>query len=178
MAKKLAVKISRPISVIHRLALAPIRAPTSIMAAPAATTRPRPKRPTNVPALALDHVPDKYNRKVRPASDGGRPKSLMARKPKKLYMDTNTPMPKKAVLASATMRGLVRWPAIARNSAPGRMLVLAWKLRCSGNSHQAASASERLMVAVAARAQRHEATSSTKEGMRRPMSPPMVLPAM
>ena len=102
----------------------------------------------------------------------------MARNPKKLYMDTNTPMAMNAVATSPTRRGLRRWPATARTSAPGRIDAFGRKLRCSGSRMAVATARARLTAALVASAQRQSVTSSMNAGMRRPVSPPTEVPAM
>lgn len=66
---------------------------------------------------------------------------------------------------------------MARISALGRMDSLGRKLRCCGSNSATATARTRAKADVAASATRHDANSSTSEGIRRPLSPPIDVPA-
>ena len=93
-------------------------------------------------------------------------------------MDTNTPIAINAVAYSPTNRGLRRWPSIAPTSTLGRIDAFGTKLRCCGNAHAAKAAKVNATSALPNMAQRQEVTSNSAAGMRRPLKPPMELPAM
>ena len=98
------------------------------------------------------------------------------RKPKKLYMDTNTPMPRNAVANNATSCGLRRWPSIAASSDPNRIF-FGWKRRWWGSSTAMTSAIASATLELTSTATRQSTSSSMPAGMRRPVSPPTVVPA-